>query len=445
MGDTITVHQEDSVWLYIITDPGIEHELASFFEFYVEGYQFMPAYRNKMWDGKIRLFNRMKKSLYAGLYEHLEVFARDRDYFLIDKRAPETEVDAEDINRWLSKQVVSAHGQTIEIRDYQAKAVVEFLSNKRRMIVSPTASGKSLIIYLATKWFLEQNKKMNALIVVPTTSLVSQMRKDFEDYHSQQKDSLDIHEIMGGREKRNDARITISTWQSIYKKPAEWFERFGFVIGDEAHQFKAKSLTSVMEKMANAEFRAGTTGTLDGTMVNELVLVGLFGPVYKVITTKELIDAKALADLRIKMMSLEHTPENIKKLRKKKYQEEIAYLVSSNARNNFIKNLTVSLEGNTLVLFNLVEKHGKPLKKLIEEATDKQVFYVSGEVSAEEREAIRAITDANSDMVTLHFGDKTVKVASSEMVQLENAKSKRADRITKRDNVSDEWIINNAK
>ena len=84
-----------------------------------------------------------------------------------------------------------------------------------------------------------------------------------------------------------------------------------------------------------------------------------------------------------------------------KYQDEIDYLVSSKSRNNFIKNLTLKLKGNTLVLFQLVEKHGKDLHKLIEDKAEnnRKVFYIYGGVETEEREKARAIVEKENDAI----------------------------------------------
>ena len=45
-----------------------------------------------------------------------------------------------------------------------------------------------------------------------------------------------------------------------------------------------------MTKLHNAKYRYGFTGTLDGTQTHKWVLEGLFGPSYKIIATKELIE-----------------------------------------------------------------------------------------------------------------------------------------------------------
>jgi len=208
-----------------------------------------------------------------------------------------------------------------------------------------------------------------------------------------------VHPIYGGQDKHSDRPITISTWQSVYKLPKQYFENFDVVIGDEAHQFKAKSLIEIMTKLVNAKFRIGTTGTLDGTKTHKLVLEGLFGPVQKVTTTKELMDKKHLAQFEIKALLLKHDDQTCSLLKRAKYQEEINYLVECEERNRFIKNLALSLKGNTLVLFNYI-RHGTLLYKLINsDINGRKVFFVCGQVEGEVREEIRKIVEKETDAI----------------------------------------------
>ena len=249
----------------------------------------------------------------------------------------------------------------------------------------------------------------DVLIIVPTTSLVEQMYTDFEDYSEfdNWNAQKECHRIYAGRDKFNfKERVTITTWQSIYKLDHEWFQRYGMVIGDEAHTFKAKSLTAILEKCTEAKYRIGTTGTLDGTQTHQLVLEGLFGPVYKVTTTKDLIDRNALADLDIKILLLKYKDEICRQIAKSKYQEEVDFIVKYHPRNNFISNLAMDQKGNTLILFQYVEKHGKPLHNMLKEKFDKmpreterKLFYVSGETDVDTREQIRAITENEDDAI----------------------------------------------
>jgi len=287
------------------------------------------------------------------------------------------------------------------------EALEHALSNKKSLLLSPTASGKSLIIYMAIRAFLDSSDR-NVLLIVPTTSLVEQMYSDFSDYSSQDEWSAEdnCHKIYSGKEKYNiNQRIVITTWQSIYKMQTPWFENYGMVIGDEAHNFKAKSLTAILEKCVNAEYRMGTTGTLDGTQTHQLVLEGLFGPVHRVTSTKKLIDQKALSELQIDVLLLKYSDEICREVVKKDYQAEMDYIVKYEPRNNFITNLAMDLDGNTLVLFQYVDKHGKPLHSLLQEKFEKlprktrRLFYVSGETDVDTREKVREITEQSNDAI----------------------------------------------
>ena len=312
-------------------------------------------------------------------------------------------IELEQVQQFAETLKLYAHGKAIEPRDYQLQAIHHALTHYRAMLLSPTASGKSLVIYILIRWFLEENPGKRALLIVPTTSLVEQMFTDFKDYSTLDEtwnNEAECHRIYSGKEKMDiRSRVVITTWQSIYKMRPEWFELYGMVIGDEAHNFKAKSLSSIMEKLRDAKYRIGTTGTLDGTQTHKLVLEGLFGPVKKVTTTKELMDSNALAQLSIDVLLLKYTDEYCQQVKKLDYQGEIDFIVQHSSRNKFIRNLAIAQTGNTLILYNYVEKHGKPLYAAIDAKLNelprrtRQLFFVSGSVETDERERIRAITE----------------------------------------------------
>ena len=180
--------------------------------------------------------------------------------------------------------------------------------------------------------------------------------------------------------------------------PKKYFEQFSCVIGDEAHQFKAKSLTGIMTKLHQCKYRFGFTGTLDGTQTHRLVLEGLFGSAENIISTKELIDKKTLANLRIKCIILKHR----QKRERMTYAEELQYLAGEPKRNKFISDLLLHLNGNTLCLFQLVEKHGKILYEQVEKSVkDRKVFFVYGGVDSLEREKIREIVENEKDAIII--------------------------------------------
>ena len=397
--DTLIVEKKNDVYLTVDCDSNVQRELSEFFTFYVPGYKFMPAFRNRMWDGKIRLFSQKTKEIYFGLYPYIKAFCDERGYHIVAGK--NVDIDNK-VDKDIVKKFSNGLGQKFEVRDYQIDAIFHSLKFNRALLLSPTASGKSFIIYALIRYYshLIKDKSNNkCLLVVPTTSLVEQMYSDFKTYGWDVKKNC--HRLYSGYSNQTDKKVLISTWQSLYKLPKKYFEQFGAVFGDEAHLFKSKSLTELMTKLENCKYRIGLTGTLDGTQTHKLVLEGLFGAVNKVTSTKKLMDKKQLSNLTIRCLILKHTEENSKMVTKGKYQDEVDYLVSSESRNNFLRNLAIKMKGNTLVLFQLVEKHGKKLYEIIKEkaADDRKVFYIFGGVEADEREAIRGITEKEKDAI----------------------------------------------
>ena len=391
--ELVNIERVNEVYIRVRTESGIKMELSKHFEFEVPGAKFSPAYRNKIWDGRIRMFNAMTGMIYAGLLPHIVKFCATRDY--------ECEVDAqlkpdESVQDTAGYDLAKDFDTIYEPRDYQNNAIVHALKNNRSLLLSPTASGKSLIIYLLSRFHAEQGRRV--LIVVPTISLVTQMATDFVEYNKNRP--LNIHKIMGGVEKNIDAEYTITTWQSVFKEKKDWFSKFDMVVIDEAHLAKAKSITGIMEKMPDCKYRYGLTGTLDGTQTHKLVLEGLFGAVFDVVKTKTLIDDKTLAEFKIKSVVLSY-PDTIRKANTgKTYQEEIDWIVRNESRNSFIRNLAWSLPGNTLILFQFVEKHGKVLHPILARE-DKTIHFVHGEVQAQDRENVRHITETTDNNIIL--------------------------------------------
>ena len=371
-------------------------ELSEFFTFEVPGAKFMPMYKNRMWDGKIRLFSPATGEIYVGLLYYIKEFcSRNKIEYILDEGVEnERDVVHQVVRDFIRSLKPKSKGKSLKVRDYQINAVHHALSRNRALLVSPTASGKSLIIYSLVRYYQMAGEKI--LILVPTTSLVEQMYSDFEDYGW--SSGTYCQRIYQGHDRKVTKDVVISTWQSIYKMPKKYFEDFGCVIGDEAHLFKAKSLTGIMTKLHQCKYRFGLTGTLDGTQTHRLVLEGLFGPAEKVVSTKELIDKKTLANLKIKCIILTHT--NVTE--RMTYAEELQYLVGNDKRNKFISDLLLHLNGNTLCLFQLVEKHGKVLYDLVNKSvTDRKVFFVYGGVDSLEREKIRSIVEDEKDAIII--------------------------------------------
>ena len=387
----LVVAKKDEVYLTISTEDSIRKELSEFFKFKVPGAEFIPAVRRRFWDGYIRLFNLNTNQIYLGLYDYLKEFCDERSYSI---EGYEKDTDIFTIERY--QEIVQ--DIPLELRDYQKEAIAYAAHNQKCILVSPTASGKSLMIYSLIRYnFLKKNKK--ALVIVPTTSLVEQMAKDFHDYGFKG----DIAKIYGG-DKGAEAPIVVTTWQSMMRMPKGFGNQFGMVIGDEAHLFAAKSLSKIMESLTEVKYKIGTTGTLQDTQTHKLQLEGMFGPAYYVTTSKDLMDEGTLANLNIQALVLSYCEEERKLVSKMTYQEEMDWIVRNERRNIFINNLVKDLNGNTLVLFQFVEKHGRPLFELLNKL-DRKVFFVFGGTDTLDREKVREIVEKEKDaIIVASFG-----------------------------------------
>jgi superfamily II DNA or RNA helicase len=396
----LVISKKNEVYLQIEAEPHIYYELKDAFQFEVPNAKFSPSYKNKWWDGKIYLFSVDTREIYVGLLDKIIRFCENHDYTYEFVNNKYYGLPFE-INESISKEGVKDYMTAISRhapRDYQIEGVYDALRHNRKLLISPTASGKSLMIYSVVRYYVE--KQQNILVVVPTTSLVEQMYKDFADY------GFDVgsycHKIYAGKERETDSQVIITTWQSIYKLPKQYFSRFNVVVGDEAHQFKSKSLISIMTKLCDAKYRFGFTGTLDGSQTHKWVLEGLFGPSYKIIKTDELMQKGHLAKLDIKILLLKHSPNRFET-----FEDEVQYIINHQKRNNFIKNLALDLKGNTLILFSRVEGHGQPLYELINNSKpdNRHVFFVHGGVATEERELVREITEReNNAIIVASYG-----------------------------------------
>lgn len=394
--DSLTIEHINAVHIKVRCERSTAMELHEHFTFMVPNARFHPLVKEKVWDGKIRLFNLGSQTIYRGLTTSVEEFAAERGYEIHHKNPLETICfDLHDATQFCVDLAANG-GLSMQPRDYQLSAFSHAVTNERCVLLSPTASGKSFIIYLLAMYYQKKT-----LIIVPTTGLVHQLYSDFQDYGLNA--SRYCHKVFSGQDKDTDKPITITTWQSIYNiKDKKWFEKYNVVIGDEAHLFKATSLTKIMCNLINANYRFGFTGTLDGSLTHELVLQGLFGPVHKVTTTSELIEQKYLANFKIKAVVLDY-PEDIRKWATKNlklYKNEISYVVENNQRNEFIKKLCLSLKGNTLVLYQFVEKQGKVLyQKITNSSKERKVFFVHGGVEGKERDDIRYVVEKEQDSI----------------------------------------------
>lgn len=416
----ITVRKINESYIAVeCADESTAKDLNDYFTFFAPKYQFSPRYKkrdkngNRQWDGKIRLYSKDTTRLYAGLLRYVFAFLKERNLTIEVKDGLDimNNFSLEEASGFMKALQLHSGSNPIEAHEHQIIGLAKAIRYKRMLLVSPTASGKSLMMYAITKYLLQRQGGgcKRGLIIVPTINLVAQMYTDFLDY-SQNKMEGKVQIIYQGHSTEAVAPVIVSTWQSIYDMPPAWFEQFDFVIGDEAHGFKADSLKRVMTNLVNAKYRIGTTGTLDDWKVHRLVIEGHFGPYSKLVTTKELQDKGLVAQLKTKALILKHKPEDAKALSaraetfrlaenyKAVWKDEMDYLIDNSKRNGFIKNLVKSLKGNRLVLFNYIP-HGLALTDLLVDQNN--VFLVNGQTEVQMRENVREIAESHNDVVII--------------------------------------------
>jgi superfamily II DNA or RNA helicase len=390
----VIITKKNECYLHVDAPQHILYELQDHFSFDVEGASFSPAYRRKQWDGRIRLFSVVGQTIPAGLVYRLckwldkynyEWEFQNNEFYGLPFELNNT-IFYEGVELFLN------HISNIKPREYQVQSVFQALKEYRKTIVSPTGSGKSLSIYGIVRYLKSIGDR--SLIVVPTKALVEQMYKDMEDYGWNADEN--IHRIYQGKPLDSDKPVVISTWQSIYGLDKKWFRQYNGIVFDECHQAKAKALQGIMKKCLDTKYRIGFTGTLDGKNVNQLILEGSFGPVYKTTTSSDLMKKGILAKLQIQIHLLTHPRRSFDT-----YNDEIVYLVECEERNKYLCELANSLKGNVLVLFTRVEGHGVPLAEMIINSTDKQVHLIHGGVNVDVREQVREIAEKSDDNIIL--------------------------------------------
>lgn len=374
-------------------------EMREYFSFEVEGARFNPRFKYGGWNGRICLME-YSGLLPIGLTKTVGIFAKNMGYSVwVDPRLFEKEdVTEEGIKEWCESLEMYSGSNRITPYWYQSKAVFEGIHHKRRMLVLPTSAGKSAIACMLSRWYLE-NYEGKVLIIVPTTSLVLQMRDDFVDYR--QFPHQAIHTIMSGTSKTvGDRLIVVSTWQSACKQPPEWFQQFGMVIVDEAHKATAKNLTSIIKGMTHCEFKIGMTGSPRDGKCNAMQYVAMFGDISKIVSIDRLMEEGQVTKLKINCLFLRYTDEECNAVKGREYAEEIKYITSHARRNKFSCNLALKLakKGENVFLMFRNTKHGKALYEALKRVHDK-VYYVDGGVKTEDRDEFKKMAEGETGLI----------------------------------------------
>lgn len=423
MSDFVRVTKKDETFMVLDADSSILYEVKEFFTFDVPGARWSPAFKRKQWDGKISLLSIPSCKMYVGLLNKLKEFCKSREYELVidDSLKNNSAFSPQEIFNFVKSLNIHSEGKKLDVRDYQLAAIYKAIHNKRITLISPTSSGKSLIIYSIIRWILD-DEKAKVLLIVPNIGLVRQMVGDFCDYSSDNGFDVisNVQTISEGATKDVSNKVVVSTWQSIYEEKSYWFNQFNAIIVDEVHLAAAKSIKGIMEKSSQVPFRIGLTGTLNESKTHELVIQGLFGKIVKVATTTDLIDKGHISDIQINCLVLEYKDKKENKLvLGGDYHAELAYICSHAKRNDLVRDLSLKSKGNTLVLFNFVA-HGETIYKLIKEAlpenSSRKVFLIHGDVDGDERNDMRRIVETEKDaIIVASYGTSSTGVSIKQL------------------------------
>lgn len=371
-------------------DPGMEMTIDDEFAYYKPNFYFSSAYKAKLWDGKLHAYNKKNQTIYLNHIDHLikicKKYNEKYEFNNFEYPLKINPIPEQEISNFLENDINIPYDPF----EHQKNLLLGALMSKRMIALSPTASGKSYALYLYIKYLIDvYGIKQKILLLVPQISLVYQMENDFKNYETKENKKLDIHLILGGKEKNSNSQIYISTWQSIYKLEQNYFEQFKVLIVDEVHRATAQSLVKIAEKCINADYRLGVTGTLENSVVHSFVLEGIIGKIFKITNTFELIQKKILSELMIYNIILKYSKKDSHLFNS--YSDEYNWIMDNVKRNLYIvKILTKNFDKNILILFTRI-KHGKFLEEKIREEINgkKEIFYIDGETSVDQREEIR--------------------------------------------------------
>lgn len=393
----IIVHKISETECFIETSSTITQELNRYFAVRATNYKWSPAYKMKKWDGYIRFFSEYTNKLPIGFCTKLKEFAEKLNYTIQFEFDNHKRIDRNDFVKFVKELNLP-----FLPRDYQLKAAYDAICCKNLNIASSTSSGKSLILYIITRWLIQNNKKL--IIIVPSVMLVEQLFDDFIEYGWSDLEMY-CSRIYSGKARQLEKPIQLSTWQSVYTDK-ELFQQYDAFIIDECHLASAKSLKEICQSCTNAQFRIGTSGSypLENT-AEWYTIVGNIGQIKTYSTYKMLQERNFITDIVINSVLIDY-PLDIKLKNfndnKKDYVKETDFVNKLPQRMEIILKIVKKIEGNTLILFTKKENHGYPLRDYLNEhLTGKHIVYLDGDSSPEYREQIRKEIETRDDMVIL--------------------------------------------
>lgn len=374
----------------------------------IDSWRFNPLVKKGVWDGYVS-YIRDDKWIPAGLWKYvIEVCKEYRFEIQINgiRRLIDGDMNADSFEQWALDFFKDSK---ITPRDYQIETAYNILKFRKCLAELATSAGKTLISFLTVAYMLEKEKAEKILFIVPNVSLVVQAHEDFHEYNYMNRVPLRIQQIFAGQKIKSNKNIVIGTYQSLIKKPKEYFEEFDAVIVDETHKAKSASIKTILQKCTNASYKFGLSGTLpkDGTL-DKLTLLSQTGPVISEVKAAFLQEEGHIAQCSVKVIEMNYATESqrtaFQELAQNKYENkdvfqlEQNFVIQSDARLNFISNVISRIPRNSLVLFHRIE-HGKRLYEKLRQESNKRVFYVDGGTDKDIREEYKKKMEAGEEVV----------------------------------------------
>lgn len=306
-------------------NPQIIKVLSDKWAFPVQGYQFTPAYRRRGWDGKKRFVTpagRFKTGLLPAILEDLAKI----------NCTPEVEREYPAV----SAKTFLTSIKEFKLFDYQEKAVGDAIKSERALILSPTGSGKTLI--LASLLTAFPDKKV--VVLFDERSILTQTF----DYLTKKCGFKDVGINLGGDYK--NGRIMLSTVQSIEKIFDSHLNESEVLIVDEVHKFcRGEVAVAAIQSFPYANYRFGFTATLPDDPIGQLTLRGAFGSIITTKTTQDLISEQKLAKPVIQIIEYKDdlSEQDMTDSYANLYEK---FIVNSDKRNRLIIDLASKIAAN---------------------------------------------------------------------------------------------------
>jgi len=374
----------------------------------IESWRFNPLVKRGVWDGYVS-YIKDDKWIPAGLWRHVLQICKDYNLEIEMngiKRLIDPNINADTFEKWA---LDFFKGAEITPRDYQIETAYNILKFRKCLAELATSAGKTLISFLTIAYMLEKGKAEKILMIVPNVSLVVQAHEDFHDYNYMNKVPLKIQQIFAGQKIKSNKNIIIGTYQSLVKKNAEYFEQFDAVLVDETHKAKSNSIKTILQKCTSAQYKFGLSGTIpkEGTL-DKLTLMSQTGPVISEVKANFLQNQGHIAKCVVKVIEMNYATDTqrlaFQELAQNKYDRkdvfslEQNFVITSEARLDFVSSVISRVPRNSLVLFHRIE-HGKKLYEKLRQDSDKRVYYVDGGTDKDIREEYKKKMEAGNEVV----------------------------------------------